>query len=233
MADAEADIWGRLSLPSFRYTISEPKHGIPYITAIQDRSACLAEKPIAASHGHLVWDAALVLADYMQQVHAKATTLESCRAIELGAGIGLVGMVLAALGCMEVTLTDQPYCIPLLAKNVEANFGDTVSVVRPRVKALQWGQLVDDEMERKMDLIVASDVLYNASVFPDLIHTLDALANPTTQIFLCYEPRIPTQEASFFAQLEAAGFTLQSITFSSTQVDYPDDMVLVRAVKHA
>ncbi|RQM18930.1 hypothetical protein B5M09_009401 [Aphanomyces astaci] len=227
MAEDDADIWGRLSLPSFRYSIVDPKHNIPYITAIQDRSACASEKPLAASHGHLVWDAALVLADYMQQVYSKSTDLSCCRAVELGAGIGLVGMVLSALGCMEVTLTDQPYCLPLLDKNVDANFGPAGP--RPLVKALQWGEDATDGSQ--VDLIVASDVLYNASVFAALVHTLDALATPATHIFLCYEPRIPAQEALFFSMLQAAGFTWQPVDFVCTQVDYPDDMVLVRATK--
>ncbi|KAF0688609.1 Aste57867_19782 [Aphanomyces stellatus] len=234
MADDDSLLlWGRHALPTFQYTIRNPKHSISHITAIQDlsRTICAADQPEVASHGHLVWDAAVALADYLQ---AEATALgvsPATRALELGAGIGLVGMALAALGCKEVTLSDQRYCLPLLNMNATTNFTGANEALRPVVRELQWG--TDDATTatngRPMDLVVASDVLYNPSVFPKLVRTIAALASSETVLLMTHEIRNPDNEADFFAQLAAAGFECTRVPFVSTQVDYPDDIVLMRA----
>ena len=76
------------------------------------------EREIECGHGTLrikqaevgdescvVWDAALVLAKYLQKLHLsnKATEegLENKRIIELGAGTGVVGLMAAACGCVS------------------------------------------------------------------------------------------------------------------------------------
>ncbi len=49
--------------------------------------------------GCVVWDAALVLAAYLDRRHGvQGTRLDSARVLELGAGTGCVGLVAAALG---------------------------------------------------------------------------------------------------------------------------------------
>merc|ERR1712032_1646113 len=53
--------------------------------------------------GVVVWDAAIVLAKYLQTVQAQ---LKSRSVIELGSGTGAVGLSAAALGASPVLLTD-------------------------------------------------------------------------------------------------------------------------------
>ena len=89
--------------------------------------------------------------------------------LELGSGTGFVGLALAKLGASRVTLTDLPQRLPILKRNVEENgLEDDVSV-----QALAWGttSAIDDEP----DLIVASDVTYDAELVPLLATTLAAL----------------------------------------------------------
>lgn len=57
------------------------------------------------------------------------------RCMELGAGIGLVGIFAAKLGCKHACVTDLPEVLPILERNVAAN---------PEVEAvsaapLAWG----------------------------------------------------------------------------------------------
>lgn len=49
--------------------------------------------------GCVVWDAALVLAGYLDQMNSKKErSMEGLRVLELGSGTGCVGLVAAALG---------------------------------------------------------------------------------------------------------------------------------------
>jgi predicted nicotinamide N-methyase len=221
-------LWGRIDQPMFEYTIHAPPTALKHLKVIQDRSICSAYTPSHASHGHIVWDAALVLAEYLQHIPMKIQS-----ALELGAGIGVVGMTLAALGCTHVILSDQAYCFPLLEHNVAINFDSPiVGVTRPQVIELQWGQ----EMvpSSPFDLIVASDVLYCQSAFPGLVRTIAQLA-PTsaTMVLIAYETRVPSMEAVFFEQMNAAGFECVIVEWQKmpqlrTVTEYPDEIHIVR-----
>ena len=90
--------------------------------------------------------------------------------LELGSGTGFVGLALAKLGASRVTLTDLPQRLPILKRNVEENgLEDAVSV-----QALAWGT-TSSAIDNEPDLIVASDVTYDAELVPLLATTLAAL----------------------------------------------------------
>ncbi len=57
----------------------------------------LVEQEFEGAEAVVVWDAALVLAYFLQR-HQKELALKGKRVIELGAGTGVVGLVVAALG---------------------------------------------------------------------------------------------------------------------------------------
>ena len=100
---------------------------------------------------------------------SRRSLFEGQSVLEVGSGTGFVGLALAKLGASRVTLTDLPQRLPILKRNVEENgLEDDVSV-----QALAWGttSAIDDEP----DLIVASDVTYDAELVPLLATTLAAL----------------------------------------------------------
>ncbi|GAB0494190.1 hypothetical protein MMPV_005480 [Pyropia vietnamensis] len=69
--------------------------------------------------GTTVWDGALVLAAALA-AHP-AATVAGRRVVELGSGVGLVGVVAAKAGATATVLTDLPSVLPLLRRNVAAN----------------------------------------------------------------------------------------------------------------
>ena len=160
-----------------------------------------------ASHGHCVWDAALVLSQFFQ-LSNRFKSFDNLKVVELGVGVGLVGMTLAAIGA-RVVLTDQPYCLPLLQTNVDLN----ASLWRhaPHVECLQWGQAPKVNL-KPVDLIVASDIIYNSDSFPLLLDTLQHLMSPTTMFYFCFETRNACQEQAFLNLLKQNGFILDRIS---------------------
>ena len=85
---------------------------------------------------------------------------QGVRALELGAGVGVSGIVLAELGA-SVTLTDySPPILALLRRNVAQNAGGGLAR-RCSVAHLAWERPDALRMEpASLDLIVGSDVVY-------------------------------------------------------------------------
>lgn len=103
-------------------------------------------------------------------------------AIELGAGVGIPGMLLARHG-WRVCLTDLPWLLPLTSLNVESHFGapdthELQNFPRPSVHALRWGQPADVDAilsalgGARPDLCCGGDICYFDD---DLIPLLDTL----------------------------------------------------------
>jgi len=98
----------------------------------------IVEQQRSLGKGGLIWDAGVVLADYMvmNEKEWKMTVstdskeeVNMTRMVELGAGTGLTGMAIAkAVDDTEVTITDLQELLPLMQRNVERNF-DTSLVI--------------------------------------------------------------------------------------------------------
>ena len=90
----------------------------PYVHDMGCGSLILQQRPFGPEgFASTVWDSAIVLSRYFER-HSKRFMGRIC--IELGAGTGLPGLVLSALGA-RVVLTDLGANLPLLSANVEAN----------------------------------------------------------------------------------------------------------------
>ncbi|GMF19553.1 unnamed protein product [Phytophthora lilii] len=242
--DAGDNLWGRTEQREFSYAVAVSGGGeMVTLTAVQDREIC-AGTPAFPSHGHCVWDAALLLADYLQTKALEGDErfkFQGKKVVELGAGVGLVGMTLAVLGA-RVALTDQEYALPLLAKNVAVNFPhrgvDKTSAVVPAVEECQWGEKFEsggclESWVKNTDVVVFSDVLYHASAFLLLIDTLHELASSTTDVFFSFETRNAKIEANFLQQLGKT-FEVEEVTRKDNlevfaSFEYPDELFIFHA----
>ncbi|CAJ1409828.1 unnamed protein product [Effrenium voratum] len=153
--------------------------------------------------GCCVWDAAVVLARYLEwaeelrEAKTKSTdsfALEDAvhgrRCLELGAGCGLAGLAAASLGGL-VTLTDREETLSLLERNVREFTGDHCGVrptrkgkarqaessccsEAPEVQYLDWSEPL--ELEGKTyEVILAADCLYSLDGAESLARVVTSL----------------------------------------------------------
>lgn len=95
--------------------------------------------------------------------------------LELGSGTGLVGIVAACLGG-HVHMTDTSEAISLLERNVKANShllkatGGSMSC-----GILDWQHPPSSAVQRTVDIVLGSDLVYNADAVPQIINVLRGL----------------------------------------------------------
>ncbi|XP_038673425.1 EEF1A lysine methyltransferase 3-like isoform X2 [Scyliorhinus canicula] len=102
------------------------------------------------------------------------------KVIELGAGTGIVSILVALLGG-DVTITDKPELLNRIKRNVSFNIP---SSFKPQVKvrALRWG-LDINQFPSDYDYILCSDILYLHGSIPLILETLLHLSNRNTIVY--------------------------------------------------
>ncbi len=114
--------------------------------------------------GTTVWNASMLLADWLQQRVGEAN-LSDKRAIELGAGTGMPGLAAWLLGA-DVLLTEQAPLHNTIAHNLRKNFPDS-SRPLPEVRVLDWFLPLSQQLgngssseSNIFDYILVSDCVY-------------------------------------------------------------------------
>ena len=171
----------------------------------------LIEQSFAASGCHgptaVLWNPAVALARaWYAPSHAELlglpTALFGKRVLELGAGLGVCALTVAALGAREVVATETEAALHALrasiARNSHSRSHDHISVAE-----LTWG--VGAEVAAlgsiDFDVVVGSDLLYAPSLHAPLLATLDRVVTPkATTLILAYETR--GFEMAFFEAAE-------------------------------
>ncbi|XP_063976035.1 protein N-lysine methyltransferase METTL21D-like [Diachasmimorpha longicaudata] len=140
----------------------------------------------------VVWDAALVLAKYLDHKCNDEDTavsfLDGQNVLELGAGTGCVGMTAACLGG-NVVMTDLRSTMPILQKNISLNQDQWRDFGTARAEVLDWKN--NYELDFVPDIVVLADCVYYEKSIHPLIKTLEHLCrtNPRTYIILAQEER--------------------------------------------
>ena len=145
--------------------------------------------------GALLWDSAIVLASYVAR-NRKALCIQSMRAIELGAGLGLAGLAAAAALNAETVLTDRSECLPLLNHSIALNGLATLVSAAD----LDWGDQAAARALGRFHLVLLSDCIYEVEACEPLAQTLAALlADGGGQALLTYDEAIgrPAAAAAF------------------------------------
>ncbi|KAF0688495.1 Aste57867_19896 [Aphanomyces stellatus] len=147
----------------------------------------------AAWAGTLVWDAAIVLSNFL----LNDVDLTAKRVIELGAGIGVPGMVASLLGAKDVVITEQPELVPLLRTNIRRNF-QTIDAGRSvAAAALSWDRAAATafcDTFGTFDIVLSCDCIYQplyGESWRALALTMDVLChrNPACVVLVSVERR--------------------------------------------
>ncbi|KAM4543198.1 protein N-lysine methyltransferase METTL21D [Odontesthes bonariensis] len=158
--------------------------------------------------GCVVWDAAMVLAKYLETKQfydpsSEVNVWSGRTVLELGAGTGVVGLMAATLGA-QVIVTDLEDLQSLLTVNIEENQA-LISSGSITAKVLKWGDDVSEFSPPPHYILMADCIYYEQSIVP-LVESLKLLSGPETCIICCYEQRTegvnPEVERQFFDLLQ-------------------------------
>ncbi|KAF1317493.1 putative methyltransferase, partial [Globisporangium splendens] len=161
---------------------------IPTSFAPEEIAATLPSSPLVVTCrvasvfndvGLKLWEAGWFLAEYIITHPAVFTDKV---VLELGAGVGFTGLVLAEITKPKrVLLSDYaPNVMQNLRYNVEVNasrFQCPVDVLT--LDWDTWEPSVEDE-ELRPDILLAGDCVYDVASFPSLVRVLQAFLGPTT-----------------------------------------------------
>ncbi|XP_028654490.2 EEF1A lysine methyltransferase 3-like [Erpetoichthys calabaricus] len=158
-----------------------------------------------------VWDAAVCLCRYFEEQKFDFT---GRRIIELGAGTGIVGILISLLGG-DVTITDLPLALQQIQYNVAANVPPD-SLCVPRIQALSWGRNHLD-FPSDCDYVVGADIVYLHDTYPLLLQTLEHLCGPWTVLYLSSKMRPEHGTLAFFEEMLPHLFNTQVVYRSDSQ----------------
>lgn len=126
-----------------------------------------------------IWPAAIELCNYLSNHPTLVTAAPRC--LELGAGVGLPGLLAAKLSpTTHVVLTDyEPQVVAHVARNASLN--NLPSPKQLSGLCLDWTKLplLPPHHCHAYPLLLAADVLYIADIMPGFVDAVDALLAPS------------------------------------------------------
>jgi len=147
--------------------------------------------------GAAVWDAAVVLSDFLLK---NRTLVEGKRVLELGAGLALVSAAVGHAGADSIIATDyEEHVLNLARKNLARNLPEYTAKKKAEVKVLGWGETTAAEvLGPPFDVLVGSDVVYREEFFKPLIQTIGWLMSERSILILAHKNRGLSEEKFFF-----------------------------------
>lgn len=165
-----------------------------HIWCVENQDALL-ELPLESDdppYGLLLWESAVALAQELQHC---PEVLAGRRVLELGAGVGLPGLVACSLGAQVLQTDKAAEALRLAALNEQEN--GLSGVQRALADWTRWGLL------HKYDVIIGADILYETAMHPALAAIFEnCIAHDGTVILA--DPGRP-QALAFLGALELKG----------------------------
>mmetsp|Transcript_13928 Transcript_13928/g.18214 ORF Transcript_13928/g.18214 Transcript_13928/m.18214 type:complete len:258 (+) Transcript_13928:97-870(+) len=182
----------------------------------------LVHEDYDAGLGGTLFDGALCLCNYIEYLKTNENvSFKGKKVIELGAGCGLPGLLLASLGA-AVDITDIEQTVELIEENIENNeenirLGEGKAVAR----ILDWFSEGDRAgFDGDYDFILAADTVYNIEVIRPYLETLKSLSNDHTKILFAHPAPREAKASAFFWSIVYDEFHVEKI---STQKFVPGE----------
>jgi len=183
--------------------------------------------------GGIVWETAYLLAlflidkfrnkDHSQYsvVVDKEGKTSLGKVLEVGAGCGMLGLILASSGLStKVFMTETTIVMPNLVSNLKSNVtGATSSCPSDLISArqLRWDEYKKDikicQLQGSNDLdphsfdtIIGTDVIFSAKLVKPLLKVFRKMSHERTRIFLCVQVRCCDAYSLFLRKVTDLGF---------------------------
>ncbi len=204
------------------YTISALSslvENIPTITLLEARNIIAA----AGTTGLRTWEAALHFGNFL--CANAANDIRGKSILELGAGTGYISILCAKhLGASHVLATDgDSDVISSLSTNFYLNgLQDTSSI---ESKELLWGQTLSGGEHREwhagrvVDVVLGTDLTYDATIHPALLATFGDLFDlyPDVKIMIAATIRNPTTFEKFLETCRRSRYGVEELEFDVTK----------------
>ena len=180
----------------------------------------IVEQRKSLGKGSFCWDAAFILGEHVISCHNEWT--ENTTVLELGAGTGLCGLMLAKATNAHVTITDLPELVGLMQDNIRRNFASNANI-EPRT--LRWG-VKEDYGDKPCDVIVGGDIV--ASLYDPiaLAQTLHALSGPTTKIYISSKSRLDKPHEEFDKEMKRLFEKVDRVLIPESRLKNPTVFVM-------
>ena len=172
----------------------------------------------AGNTGMAVWNSSLLLVRVLEAVQASNESFFQGLdlAIELGCGTGLASLATSFLGAPRVLATDgNPNVLRLASENL-ANQAQHISG-SVRAVDLSWGLLNAIDYAETADLVLGSDLTYNAGTWRALAETMETILKTKGSILY-----LTLGHAGFNVKAELQGFVSVTQVMGLVQV-FPTD----------
>jgi predicted nicotinamide N-methyase len=185
-----------------------------------------------------VWDGGLLLADYLQTF---PELVKGKTVLELGSGMGLAGLVAAALGAKYVLLTDLSHVVDLLKRNIQENesLWRDAGCQDVQCAVLDWFN--PDTLPQPFnsrsgwDVIILADCVWTLDLVAPLMNTLKALLDQRNMdggqevlnLLISYQRRGHHAHEAFWNSLSEI-FHVEQVDTSSLGIPLPNPKLLLR-----
>jgi len=156
----------------------------------------VAQTPnIKDSTGGIVWETSFFLSTFIEE--SALASLPGKSVLEVGAGCGLLGLVLAYNGC-DVVCTEATETLSVLQGNFTDGVTSSVKKAGGSIRAqlLRWEEpsdrvalSTDPDTPIDFDVILGTDVFFDKALVAPLLETMVSLAHRDTVVWLCFQER--------------------------------------------